>query len=89
MRALAQDYRLPDIRASDDGLSVMQNLRKNPSFSPSWGNVAHAAPGFSQRNDAKTFDPGSMGVQSDNVIERMKPQFTGPRPSYVNKAGAK
>lgn len=83
MNHLANDYRLTDIRTSDDGLSVMQNLRKNPSFAPSWGNVDHAAPGFSQRNDAKTFNPGSIGVQSANVIAQMKPQFTGPRPVYV------
>lgn len=89
LRNLATDYRLPDIRTSDDGLSVMQNLRKNPSFAPSWGNVQHAAPGFSQRGDAKTFNPGTMGVQADNVVERMKPQFTGPKPNYINKSDAK
>lgn len=87
MRALATDYSLPDIKTSNDGLSVMQNLRKNPTFAPSWGNVQHAAPGFSQRNDAKTFNPASMGVQGDNVIQRVKPMLPGPKPQYVNKPG--
>lgn len=85
MRNLASDYRLPDIRTSNDGLSVMQNLRKNPSFAPSWGNVEHAAPGFSKRGDVKTFNPSSMGVQSDNVIQRVKPILPGPKPAYINK----
>jgi hypothetical protein len=89
LRNLASDYRLPDIRTSDDGQSVMQNLRKNPQFKPSWGNVDHAAPGFSQRGDAKTFNPASMGVQGANVIESVKPILHQPRPNYMNKPDAK
>ena len=85
MRNLATDYGLSDIRTGDDGESVMSTLRKNPQFRPSWGQVAHAAPGFSKRGDAKTFDPASMGVQGANVIEQVKPMLHQPRPAMINK----
>jgi hypothetical protein len=86
IRQLATDYRLPDIRTSDNGQSVMQNLRKNPTHAPSWGNVEHAAPGFSSRGEqAKTFNPGSMGVQGSNAVQPLKPIFSGPRPLLVNR----
>jgi hypothetical protein len=89
MRNLATDYRLPDIRVTEPGMSVMDNLRKNPSFAPSWGQVDHAAPGFSQRGDAKTFNPASMGVAAENVLSTVKPILHQPRPAYVNKPDAK
>jgi hypothetical protein len=61
----------------------MMNLRKNPSFSPSWGQVDHAAPGFSTRGDAKTFNPSSMGVQGANVLAEVQPTLGQPKPQYV------
>jgi hypothetical protein len=86
MRGLADDYRLPDIKSEDNGQSVMQNLRRNPSHMPTWGKVDHAAPGFSERGDVKTFNPGSMGVASENALAAVKPILHQPRPSLINKS---
>jgi len=78
---LARDYRLTDIRNGKDGESVMSTLRKNPSFAPSWGNVQHAKPGFSQRGEASpTFSPASYGAQPANLVAELQPTFTGPKP---------
>jgi hypothetical protein len=85
---LAKDYRLTDLKNGKDGESVMTTLRKNPSFTPSWGKVQHAKSGFSQRGEqAKTFDPTSMGVQRENNFAQVKPLLGAPRPAFVNKPG--
>jgi hypothetical protein len=85
---LAKDYGLTDLQNGKDGESVMTTLRKNPSFAPSWGNVQHAKSGFSQRGEqAKTFDPTSMGVQRENILSQVKPTLHSPQPAFINKPG--
>jgi hypothetical protein len=85
MQNLARDYGLSDIANGSDGESVMQTLRKRPQFEPSWGRVEHAAPGFSQRGDVKTFDPRSMGAQPASVVQDMKSSLRPPTPRFVNR----
>jgi hypothetical protein len=79
---LARDYKLTDIRNGEDGESVMQTLRKNPQFAPTWGEVKHAKPGFSQRpgEQAPVFSPASMGATPTGALQQMKPLMTGPKP---------
>jgi hypothetical protein len=72
LKGLAKDYGMSDIPSVREGESVMGNLRKNPSHAPSWGNVEHAAPGFSERGDAKTY---SSGLPPGVNISSMKPGF--------------
>jgi hypothetical protein len=87
LQNLATDYRMSDIRNGPNGESVMETLRKKPQAAPMWGDVQHAAPGFSQRGDAATFSPGSIGVQGGNGLAGVKPMLHAPRPAFVNKPG--
>jgi hypothetical protein len=82
LRNLAGSYKMSDIPSVAEGESVMGELRKNPKYAPTWGHVEHNAPGWSQREGekAKTFSPASMGAQPAQMIQQLKPLFTGPKP---------
>ncbi len=81
---LASDYRLTDIRNGADGESVMTTLRKNPQAQPTWGTVAHAKPGFSQRGEASpTVSPAAYGASATGALQSVKSMFTGPKPLTV------
>jgi hypothetical protein len=81
VQSLADSYGMSDIANGGDGESVMTTLRKKPSFSPTWGHVDHAAPGWSQRGEtAKTVSPGTYGAPAENRIAEVKPLLSGPTP---------
>jgi hypothetical protein len=85
---LAKSYGMTNIPTSRDGESVMDAVRRGKQMAPTWGEVEHNAPGWSQREGetAKTFNPQAIGAQPDNVVTRMKPVLSrGPTPIVVNK----
>lgn len=78
---LAKDYRLTDIRNTADGDSVMTTLRKGKNWAPSWGDVTHAEPGFSQRGEkSPTVSPAAYGATPTGALQSVKPLLTGPKP---------
>jgi hypothetical protein len=69
--ALASDFGMTNM-GNRGGESVMEHLRRSPQTRPTWGNVQHAAPGYSQRGEeAKKFAPaqvaGNVPVASWNL----------------------
>ena len=79
--SLAQSYGMSDIPTVRDGESVMQAMRRQPTHAPHWGQVDHAAPGWSQRGEqAKTVSPAAYGTASENRIAEIQPTLKGPTP---------
>jgi hypothetical protein len=78
---LAKDYRLTDIRNTAAGDSVMTTLRKGTNWAPSWGDVTHAEPGFSQRGEkSPTVSPAAYGASPTGALQSVKPLLTQPKP---------
>jgi hypothetical protein len=82
--SLAKDYGMTNM-SNRDGESVMQRMRREPQTRPTWGQVAHAAPGFSNGGKPLTFNPASMGVQAENVLGSVQPMLSKPKPMFVGK----
>jgi hypothetical protein len=83
--SLAKDYGMTNM-GNRGGDSVMQHLRRMPQSRPTWGDVQHAQPGFSQRGEApKTFNPGSIGVAAGNALRDVQPILAKPKPMYVGR----
>lgn len=87
LRQLSLDYRMSDIPSAEEGESVMMALRKKPQFQPTWGEVNHAKPGWSQRGEVSpTVAAASLGVAPGVDVPSMKPILPGPQPKLIAPA---
>lgn len=85
---LAQSYGLSDIANGADGESVMQTLRKKPEFTPSWGQVRHEPPGWSEgkmKTATTTFDPATVGAPKENRIAEVADVLVPPKPRVAHR----
>lgn len=89
LRALANDFKLPDVKC-EEGMSVMDNLRrkkyqKNEQPASAWASVPGVKPGWVQREEqAPTYDVRTAGVLPGRAVEsgtlpKVKPVFVHPK----------
>lgn len=87
LKGIARDAGLSDMRTGDPGESVLSKVKKTPAdLMPRWGEVPHAAPGFSREGGkAPVVSASTFGTQPSAASKIWESPPPPPKPIYQGR----